>query len=124
MLDFSYLTNHCSDQEQERSHILEFGVFIDKNNFLELSVVGDLSSHVIVVERLSNLESERTLDGKGFELNTKRYTLRVITAPDSTSPNLKNPVVKAASVLKNLHSLLLYSGNLASSGIPLSYSKS
>jgi len=45
-----------------------------------------------------------------------------MVAPVSTSANLKNPVVIEVSVLKNLKVLFLYSGNLVSSGKPVSYS--
>lgn len=63
------MANPYSDQKQERSDILEFNIFVNKDNFFELSIVWDLSSDIIIIERLSNLESESSLDRKGFELS-------------------------------------------------------
>lgn len=68
-------------------------LFVYYYHLLQLSVVGDLCSHVIEVKWLSHLVFELTYTRHRFKLRLPKLTLRVIVAPDSTSPNLKNPVV-------------------------------
>ena len=110
---------NISHQEEEWPMFFKLFLFISKHYFLELTIMSDFSSYIIEIIWLTNLISVWSSYRQSFKLNIKyKYTLRFITAPDYTSPNLKCPVVNMASALKNLHVLFLYSGNLFSSGIP------
>ncbi len=105
-----------SNQDQEWSFSFQLNILINNNDFLELSFMADFGSNIIIVIRLSNLISELTMGGHGFELNQQKITLRFIVAPDSKSPNLKNPLHIWVSLLKNLQNLFLNSGNFVSQG--------
>lgn len=77
-----------SDDDEEGSLLFELNVLVDQYDFLELSVVYDLCSQVVEVERLSDLISEFSVDGHCFDLNITSLTLRFMVAPESRSPNL------------------------------------
>ena len=81
-----------SDDDEEGPLLGENIDFIDQHNVLELAVVGNLSSDVVIVVRFSDLVAVLTVDGHGLGLNQERSTVRVRVAPDSRSPNLKKPV--------------------------------
>ena len=77
-----------SDDDEEWSLLLEFYLFVDDDDLLELSVVGEFCPEVIEVEGLSHLIPELTMYGHGLDLNEEGGTCRVMVAPDSRSPNL------------------------------------
>lgn len=81
-----------SDNQQEGSVLLQNLIFINYDNFLVCSVMVNFGSNIIEEVWLSNLIFEFSVDWHCFELNKNIFTLRFMVAPDSRSPNLKNPV--------------------------------
>ena len=82
-----------SDNDEERSFLLELNVFVHQHYLFELPVVHHLRAQVVEVVRLSYLITELTMYWHRLHLAYPIVTLRCIVAPDSRSPNLKNPVV-------------------------------
>ena len=81
-----------SHDNQEGPLLFEDFVLVNKYNFLVSAVVHDLSTDIVEVVGLADLVTPLTVNGHGLHLNSNRVTLRVMVAPDSTSPNLKKPV--------------------------------
>jgi len=71
----------------------EFLLFVYQYDFPILALMGDFCSHVVEIERLSDLIPESSVDWHGLDLTKYLYTLSVMVAPDSRSPNLRCPVV-------------------------------
>lgn len=111
-----------SNDDEERSLPSKHVFFVDQHNLFILSVVDYICSQVVEVVGLTDLIPELSVYWHGLDLSSLTSTDRVMVAPDSRSPNLKNPVHMWVSLLKNRKNLFLNSGNFFSQGNPVSYS--
>lgn len=111
-----------SDDDEERSLPSKHVFLVDQHDLLVLSIVDDICSQVVEVIGLADLIPELSVYWHRLDLTIPTSTDKVIVAPDSRSPNLKNPVHMWVSLLKKRKNLFLNSGNFFSQGNPVSYS--